>query len=104
MTTTPRDPRTALASLAAALDPGEFATTLLTGTGRRPCLTITSRHARAEQDVYADHTSYWSGTAEPIAPVSDPLIAANRVTTTLRAAPNPATTGDPLRRARHGCS
>jgi hypothetical protein len=88
--TVPRDPQTALASLAAALDPGEFATTLVTGTGRRPCLTVTSRHTCTEQHVYADDSSYWSGTAESIALVSDPLTAAHRVATTLRAAPQPA--------------
>jgi hypothetical protein len=90
MTAAARDPQTALETLATALDPGEFVTALVTGTGRRPCLTVTSRHAGVEQDVYADPAFYWSGTAEPLAPAGDPLTAAHRVATTLRAAPQPA--------------
>jgi hypothetical protein len=90
VTATNRDPYTALEALAAALDPGEFVTTLVTGTGRRPCLTVTSRHAGTEQSVYADRKSYWSSSAERIAATSDPLTAAHKLATVLRAAPQPA--------------
>lgn len=78
------DPQTALESLAAALDPGEFATALVTGTGRRPCLTVTSREAGAEESIYADQSSYWSGWAERIAAAGDPLTAAHKVATSTR--------------------
>jgi hypothetical protein len=89
-TTAARDPQTALETLAAALDPGEFVTALVTGTSRRPCLTVTSRHAGAEQNVYAGQSSYWSGSAEAIGPVGDPLTAAHKLAAALRAAPQPA--------------
>jgi hypothetical protein len=87
---TARDPRAALERLAAALDPGEFATTLVTGTARRPYLTVTSRRAGTEQTVYADRSWYWWEWAEPIAATVDPLTAASKVTTALRAIPEPA--------------
>jgi hypothetical protein len=90
MTPATGDPRTALEALATALNSAEFATALVTGTGRRPCLTVTSRHAGVEENIYAGPTSYWSGSAKRIAATSDPLTAAHRVTTALRAAPHPA--------------
>jgi hypothetical protein len=88
-TSAPYDPQTALETLAAALDPGEFATALVTRTGRRPCLTVTSRAGAAETSVYADQASYWCGSAEPIAAADDPLTAADKVATALRSFPQP---------------
>jgi hypothetical protein len=85
-----RDPQTALESLAAALGPGEFITTLVTGTGRCPCLTVTTRRAGADESIYAGRSSYWWGWGEPIAATDDPLTAAHKVATALRVAPQPA--------------
>lgn len=85
-----RDPQTALESLAAALDPGEFITTLVTGTSRRPCLTVTSRRAGADESIYAGRSSYWWGWGERIAADDEPLTAAHKVATLLRATPQPA--------------
>jgi hypothetical protein len=87
---TARDPQTALESLAAALDPAEFVTALVTGTSRRPYLTVTSRPAGTEQTIYTGQSSYCWEWAEPIATTADPLTAAHKVATALRAAPQPA--------------
>ncbi len=89
-TSVPHDPQIALESLAVALDPGEFITALVTGTGRRACLTVTSRRAGADESIYADRSSYWWGWGERIAAADDPLTAAHKVATLLRAAPQPA--------------
>lgn len=54
------DPQTAaLEHLAAALDPRDHATTLVTGHDRVPYLTVSSRHAQLAEDIYADERSYW---------------------------------------------
>jgi len=82
--------RAALEHLAAALDPRDFATTLTTGPGQRPRLTVTSRHAQFGDDIYADHQSYWWSFAERIAPVDDPPAAARTVASVLRATPEPS--------------
>ena len=73
----------ALERLAAALEPKEFITVLVTRTGRRPRLTVASRRTQATEDIYADDWFWWSW-AERIAPVSDPMTAAHQVTTLLR--------------------
>jgi hypothetical protein len=74
----------ALEQLATALGPG-FITTLVTGSGRRPRLSVISRDTRAGEDVYADESgSFWWPWAERIAATSDPLAAAHQVTAALR--------------------
>jgi len=82
--TAPGSGPAALERLAAALGPG-FITTLVTGTGRRPHLSVISRDTRAAEDVYADENgSFWWPWAERIAATSDPLTAAHRITAALR--------------------
>jgi len=82
--TAPGGSPAALERLATALGPG-FVTTLVTGAGRRPYLSVTCRDTRAAEDVYADDRGwYWWGWAERIAATSDPLAAARWVTAALR--------------------
>ena len=83
-------PQAALERLAAALDTRDFATTLTTGPGHRPSLTVTSRHADFGDDIYADHQWYWWSFAERIAAIDDPLTAARKITSVLRALPEPS--------------
>ncbi len=85
-TTTPAGTPTALERLADALDSAEFTTALVTGTGRRPVLTVASRRTRAAEDIYADGWFWWSW-AERIAPADDPVTAAHLITAMLRATP-----------------
>jgi hypothetical protein len=80
----------ALERLAAALDTRDFATTLTTGPGHRPSLTVTSRHADFGDDIYADDQSYWWSFAERIAAIDDPLTAAQKITNVLRAVLEPS--------------
>jgi len=68
----PAPSQAALETLAAALDPRDFATTLTTTPGRPPRLTVTSRHAALGDDVYADQQAFCWSWAEPIAPLGDP--------------------------------
>ena len=82
-------PRAALVALAAALDPREFAVTLTTRPGRRPCLSVTSRHAAIGDDITADPTAYWWSWAERIGPVHDPHAAARKISAVLRVVPEP---------------
>jgi len=84
----------ALDDLAAELDPREFATILVTGPGRRPCLTVASRHTHAAEDIYADRLSYWWAWSRRISATDDPLTAARQVTDLLRAAPPPDAMAD----------
>jgi hypothetical protein len=74
----------ALEHLATALGPG-FITTLVTGTGHQPRLSVISRATRAEEDVYADDSGdwFWWPWAERIAATSDPQAAAYHITITL---------------------
>ena len=81
--TAPGGDPAALERLATALGPG-FITTLVTGSGRRPCLSVTCRDTRAGEDVYAGSSWFWWPWAERIAATSDPLAAARHVTTALR--------------------
>lgn len=78
--------RAALERLAAALNRRDFATTLVTGHGRPPRLTVTSRHAPLSEEIWADSHAYRWSWAEPIAGVSDPLAAAAKITSMLHAA------------------
>jgi hypothetical protein len=73
----------ALESLAAALDPREFAVIMVTETGRPPCLTVVNRHTLIAEDIYADHWAYWWRWVQLIAATADPLAAAHRVTVAL---------------------
>lgn len=82
-------PRAALVAPAAALDPREFAVTLTTRPGRRPCLSVTSRHAAIGDDISADHRAYYSW-GEWIAPITDPHAAARKISAVLRAVPEPS--------------
>jgi hypothetical protein len=83
-------PRAALVALAAALDPREFAVTLTTRPGRRPCLSVTSRHAAIGDDISADPTAYWWSWGERIGSVHDPSTAARKISSVLRAVPEPS--------------
>ena len=77
----------ALEALAEAIDPRTHATTLTTGPGRAPHLTVTSRHAQFGDDIYADHQAFWWSWSERIAPVSEPAAAARKIASMLRATP-----------------
>jgi hypothetical protein len=83
-------PRAALVALAAALDPREFATTLTNSPGRRLCLSVASRHAAIGDDIWADHRAYYWSWSERIGPLADPQAAARKVTSVLRAVPEPS--------------
>ena len=83
-------PRAALVALAAALDPREFAVTLTHSPGRRLCLSVTSRHAAIGDDITADHRAYYWSWSERIGPLADPQAAARKVTSVLRAVPEPS--------------
>jgi hypothetical protein len=75
--------RAALERLAAELSPRDFATTLVTGYGRPPRLTVASRHTPLSEEISAARHAYrWSWT-EPIAPLNDPCLAARRITRVL---------------------
>lgn len=77
-------PAAALDDLAAALDAGEFITALVTGSARRPCLTVARRHTHLTAQVYACSGWFWWGWAERIAPTTQVTAAASAVTATLR--------------------
>lgn len=77
----------ALERLDAVLDPAEFATTLTTGPGHRPHLSVTSRHAQIGDDIWADHRAYYWSWGEWIAPATDAATAARMISVVLRAVP-----------------
>jgi hypothetical protein len=74
-----------LEKLAAELDGKTYAVTLETAAGRRPCLSITNRHAtQLTEFIYAAPGGdgewwFWWGWAERIVPVADPAGAAAAV-------------------------
>jgi len=74
-------------ALAAALDPGDFATSLTATAGRPPRLNVTSRHAAIGDDIYADHQAFWWSWAGRIAPATDPAAAARKISSVLRTTP-----------------
>jgi hypothetical protein len=80
----------ALERLAAVLDSAEFATTLTTGPGHGPRLSVTNRHAQIGDDIWADHRAYYYSWGEWIAPVTNPATAARMIGVVLRAVPQPA--------------
>lgn len=90
MTDNPRTARVqALERLAAALDPADYATTLTTGPGHGPRLSVTNRHAQIGDDIHADHRAYYHSWGEWIAPTSDPATAARMISRMLRSLPQP---------------
>jgi len=89
-------PGTALEALAAAFDPKEFATALVSGEGRVPRLTVVSRPAHTSQDVYVDGDWFWYSWAERIAAVSDVAQAAAKVADMLRTTLPPIRMPQPL--------
>jgi hypothetical protein len=82
--------RAALEALAAGLDPRTFVTTLTTGRGRPPRLTVARRHTQLSQDIYADCGWYWWAWAERIAPTSDMPAATAAIARALRVLPSPS--------------
>jgi hypothetical protein len=80
----------ALDRLAAALDPADYATTLTTGPGHGPRLSVASRHAQIGDDIWADHRAYYWSWGEWIAPITSPATAARMISAVLRATPQPA--------------
>lgn len=83
-------PRAALVALGAALDPREFALTLTSRPGHRPCLSVTNRHAAIGDDITADHRAYYWSWSERIGPLHDPQAAARTISAVLRAVPEPS--------------
>src|SRR5260370_1390657 len=79
----------ALAALAAALDPRDFATTMTARHGRPSCLTVTNRRAQFGDDIHADRRAYYWSWDERIGPINDPPAAARKVTAALRSLPDP---------------
>jgi hypothetical protein len=77
----------ALQRLDAALDPHEYATTLTTGPGHRPRLSVTNRHAQIGDVISVDNRAYYWSWGEWIAPLSDPATAARLISVVLRAVP-----------------
>ena len=63
--------RAALEALDALLDPRWYITVLITGDGRIPCLTVSSRYARLTWDIHADDGWFWSAEVK-VAPFGDP--------------------------------
>ena len=68
--------RAALEALDALLDPRWYITVLITGDGRIPCLTVSSRYARLTWDIHADDGWFWSAEVK-VAPFADPSTTAS---------------------------
>jgi hypothetical protein len=79
----------ALQRLDDALDPRDYATTLTTGIGHCPHLSVTSRHAAIGYVIWADHRAFYWSWGEWIAPISAPATAARMISVVLRAVPEP---------------
>lgn len=80
MTDTDHAAASALERLATALDPARFVTTLITGTGRVPHLTVANRrYAQLAESIYAADNWYWWSWAERAAPFGDVEEAARRI-------------------------
>ena len=79
-----------LEKLAAEIDGEEYAVTLVSAAGRRPCLSITNRKAvQLTEFIYAapggeDEWWYWWGWAQRICPVADLAGAAAAIDRVLR--------------------
>ncbi|HEY5990293.1 MAG TPA: hypothetical protein VIV12_28490 [Streptosporangiaceae bacterium] len=80
----------ALERLAAELDPRAFATTLVAGEGRVPCLSVASRNAGLAENIYAEGGWFWWSWAERLTPVAEVSAAAAKVAGVLRLTPEPA--------------
>lgn len=83
----PDTARAALETLAAALDPAEHVTVLITGNGQPPRLAVSRRYLPTTEDIYADAHWYRWAWAERIGLVTDPAGAARTVSRHLRARP-----------------
>ncbi|HEY5985741.1 MAG TPA: hypothetical protein VIV12_05055 [Streptosporangiaceae bacterium] len=83
----------ALERLAAELDPRAFATTLVAGEGKVPCLSVASRNAGLAEDIYAQDGWFWWSWAERLTPVTEVSAAAAKVAAVLRLIPEPSTHG-----------
>ena len=85
-----------LEKLASELDGKAYSVTLVTATGRRPCLSITNRKAvQLTEFIYAapaddGDTWFWWGWAQRIAPVIDLATAAAAVDRVLRTLDDPS--------------
>lgn len=84
------DQHAALEALAAALDPGDFVTTLTAYHDRAACLAVTSLHAAIGEDIYVADGWFWWSWAERIAPVAAVPTAAGKVATVLGVVPESA--------------
>jgi hypothetical protein len=95
MTTSPPavSAKTALYALAAALDPGRYATDLVTGDGPVPYLLVANRYAPLAEAIYAGETFYHWPWDQPIAAIGNPQAAATKVAAVLAATPEPAAHG-----------
>ena len=56
---------------------------------------MTNRHAQFGDDITADHRAYYWSWSERIAPIADPVTAARRITSVLRATPAVTDPGQP---------
>lgn len=75
-----------LERLAAGLNGNDYLATVTVVPGRRPCLRITNRHARAlTENIYSDGEWFWWGWAERLAPITDVTTAASVVAKVLAA-------------------
>ena len=75
-----------LERLAAELGSQQYAATLVTGQGRRPCLRVTNREAKQlTEDIYEGDGRFWWGWSEPIAEVRNVAAAAEAVRRVLHA-------------------
>jgi len=83
-TQSPRTQSADLERLAAAFDSREFATTLVSGQGRVPRLTVASRLSRTSEDVCVEGGWFWYSHAERIAPVTDLQETAAKIADLLR--------------------
>lgn len=70
---------TALETLAAALNPDDVVTTLVSGEGRVPHLSVVSRHAQIGEDIYAADGYFWWPWAERLVPLHDVPQAARKI-------------------------
>jgi hypothetical protein len=80
----------ALERLAAELDPGEFATTLVAGDARVPYLDVATRSPQLSETIYVLDGSFWWSWQERLTPITDVPTAAARVAAVLRLMPEPA--------------
>jgi hypothetical protein len=84
-----REGTAALQALAEALNPEQFAATIVPGVS--PHLRVTNRHARQlTENVYAGQGWFWWSWAERITGNEDPHAAAAQISRVLQTVPEPA--------------